>query len=170
MKGYLSVKEVGDGWSLYVLDTEKGTWHRQDNAHALAFAPLGGEMYMLRRNGTLYALNGTAGTPEPDEVTWYAETAEMGYDYSEHQYLSRFLLRMKLDTKAECRFLVQYDSDGIWLERGTLRGNGRTNLLLMPIVPRRCQHMKVRLEGSGGMQLYGMARVLSAGSDGGLKP
>ena len=167
---YLSVEEAGDGWSLYVLDTEKGAWHRQDNAHALAFAPLGGEMYMLCRNGTLYALNGTAGTPEPDEVTWYAETAEMGYDYPEHQYLSRFLLRMKLDTCAECRFLVQYDSDGIWLERGTLRGNGRTNLLLMPIVPRRCQHMKVRLEGSGGMQLYGMARVLSAGSDGGLKP
>ena len=169
-KYYLSAKEASGGWSLYVLDTEKGAWHRQDDAHALAFAPLGGEMYMLCRNGTLYALNGTAGTPEPDEVTWYAETAEMGYDYPEHQYLSRFLLRMKLDTGAECRFLVQYDSDGIWHERGTLRGNGKTNLLLMPIVPRRCQHMKVRLEGSGGMQLYGMARVLSAGSDGGIKP
>ena len=75
---------------------------------------------------------------------------------------------MKLEGDAECRFLVQYDSDGIWLERGTLRGNGRTNLLLMPIVPRRCQHMKVLLEGSGGMQLFGMARVVSEGSDGGI--
>ena len=38
----------------------------------------------------------------------------------------------------------------------------------MPIVPRRCQHMKVRLEGSGGMQLFGMARVLCEGCDGGI--
>ena len=94
----------------------------------------------------------------------------MGYDYPGHQYLSRFLLRMKLDSDAECRFLVQYDSDGVWLERGALRGNGRTNLLQMPIVPRRCQHMKIRLEGSGGMRLYGIARVLSAGGSGGIRP
>ncbi len=167
---YLSAEEAAGTWSLYVLDTGKGVWHRQDDAHALAFAPLNGEMYMLCQNGALYALNGTAGAPEPDEVTWYAETAEMGYDYPGHQYLSRFLLRMRLDSGAECRFLVQYDSDGVWLERGTLRGNGRTNLLLMPIVPRRCQHMKIRLEGSGGMRLYGMARVLSAGGGGGSRP
>lgn len=73
---------------------------------------------------------------------------------------------MKLEGDAECRFLVQYDSDGIWLERGTLSGNGKTGLRLIPIVPRRCQHMKIRLEGSGGMQLFGIARVVSEGSDG----
>ena len=166
---YLSVQEAEDGWSLYVFDTDKGVWHRQDDAHALAFAPLNGDMYMLCQNGTLCALNGTAGTEEQDAVTWYAETAEMGYDYPEHQYLSRFLLRMKLDKNAECRFLVQYDSDGIWLERGALRGTGKTSLCLMPIVPRRCQHMKIRLEGSGGIQLFGMARVLSRGRDGGIR-
>ena len=167
-KYYLSAQEADDGWSLYVLDTDKGVWHRQDDARALAFAPLNGEMYMLCRNGMLYALNGTAGTPEPEAVTWYAETAEMGYDDPGHQYLSRFLLRMKLEGDAECRFLVQYDSDGVWLERGSLSGNGKTGLRLIPIVPRRCQHMKVRLEGSGGMQLFGMARVVSEGSDGGI--
>ena len=164
---YLSVQESSDSWSLYVLDTQKGIWHRQDDTHALAFAALNGEMYMLCQNGTLFALHGTAGTPEPDEVTWYAETAEMGYEYPEHQYLSRFLLRLQLETDAECRFLVQYDSDGIWLERGGLRGNGKANLSLIPIVPRRCQHMKIRLEGKGGLRLYGLARVLFSGGNGG---
>ena len=167
-KYYLSAQEAEGGWSLYVLDTDKGIWHRQDNAHALAFAALNGEMYMLCQNGILYALNGTMGTPEPDAVTWYAETAEMGYDYPEHQYLSRCLLRMKLDKNAECRFLIQYDSDGIWLERGVLRGTEKTSLYLMPIVPKRCQHMKIRLEGSGRMQLFGIARELSEGRDGGI--
>ena len=63
---------------------------------------------------------------------------------------------------------MQYDADGIWLERGTLSGNGKTGLRLIPIVPRRCQHMKIRLEGSGGMQLFGMAREVSEGSGGGI--
>lgn len=165
---YLSVLEASDTWSLYTLDTEKGVWHRQDDAHALAFAGLNGEMYMLCRNGTLYALNGTAGETEAEDVTWYAETAEMGYEYPEHQYMSRFLLRMWLGLNAECHFLVQYDSDGVWHEQGALRGNGTVSLRLMPIVPRRCQHMKIRLEGRGEMQLYGMARVLSGGGNGGI--
>ena len=163
---YLSAQEASGGWSLYVLNTRKGAWHRQDDAHALAFAALNGEMYMLCKNGAVYSLNGTAGTPEPEDVTWYAETAEMGYEYPEHQYMSRFLLRMLLGKEAFCRFLVQYDSDGVWREQGIVQGSGKTNLLLMPIIPRRCQHMKVRLEGQGDMRLYGMARVLFAGGGG----
>jgi hypothetical protein len=163
---YLSAQEAAGGWSLYVLNTRKGAWHRQDDAHALAFAALNGEMYMLCKNGAVYAMNGTAGTPEPEDVTWYAETAEMGYEYPEHQYMSRFLLRMMLGKEAFCRFLVQYDSDGVWREQGIVQGSGKTNLLLMPIIPRRCQHMKVRLEGQGDMRLYGMARVLFAGGGG----
>lgn len=162
-KYYLSCQEETGVWSLYVFDTDRGVWHRQDDARAIAFAALNGEMYMLCQNGTLYALNGTAGAPEPDAVTWYAETAEMGYEYPGHQYMSRFLLRMKLDEKADCHFQVQYDSDGVWLERAFLHGDGKTDIFLLPIVPRRCRHMKVRLYGHGGMRLYGLARVLTAG-------
>ena len=166
-KYYLSAQEETGGWSLYVLDTALGVWYRQDDASALAFAALNGEMYMLCRNGTLYALNGTEGAPEPEDVTWYAETAEMGYEYPAHQYMSRFLMRMKLEQNAVCRVRAQYDSDGIWREQAILRGDGKTDVFIMPIVPRRCQHMKVRLEGSGGMRLYGLARSLSVGGIGG---
>ncbi len=165
---YLSVREAGGGWSLYVLDTQRMLWHRQDDARALAFAALNGEMYMLCQNGMLYALNGEAGEPESGEITWYAETPPMGYAYPEKQYMQRFLFRMKLGRGAVCRALVQYDGDGLWLPRGTLQGTGRTGLYLLPIVPRRCESMRVRLEGEGNMELYGMARVLSAGSDGGI--
>ena len=102
-KYYLSAKDRDGQWDLYVLDTRRGVWHRQDDSHVLSFAELNGEMYALMSNGLLYALNGSAGEKETEEVTWYAETAAMGYEYPDHKYLSRFLLRMKLGVKAECR-------------------------------------------------------------------
>ena len=162
---YLSVKCRDGQWDLYVLDLERGVWHRQDDSHALSFTELNGEMYMLLANGLLYALNGTEGEEEPEDVTWYAETAVMGYEYPDHKYLSRFLLRMRLGVKAECRVYVQYDSDGLWLFKGTIRGEDRVKTYLLPVIPRRCEHLKVRFEGHGFMQLYGMARELAIGRE-----
>ena len=163
---YLSAQEETGTWSLYVMNTERGTWHRQDDARAIAFAELGGEMYMLSANGELYALDGTEGEKEPEDVTWYAESGIMGYDYPDHKYLSRFVLRMQLGETADCQVSIQYDSDGIWQRKGTIQGKGKVKTYLLPIVPRRCEHMQIRLEGHGEMRLYGIAREMALGSDG----
>ena len=164
-KYYLSAKDRDGQWDFYVLDTKRGIWHRQDDSHALSFAELNGEMYALMSNGLLYALNGSTGEKETEEVTWYAETAAMGYEYPDHKYLSRFLLRMKLGIKAECRVYMQYDSDGLWRHKGTIRGTDSVKTYLLPVIPRRCEHLKVRFEGQGDMQLYGMARELAIGRE-----
>ena len=166
---YFSAQETAGGWSLYTLDLERGLWHRQDDSHALAFAALNGEMYMLCQNGMLYALNGKTGQLETEDVTWYCETPPMGYAYPENQYLRRLTLRLLLEEGAECRLYAQYDGDGVWREKGALQGRGRVKMYLVPLTPRRCETLRLRLEGHGKMRLYGLARVLSAGSDGGIK-
>ena len=147
-----------------MLDTERGIWHRQDDSRAMAFAELNGEMYMLLTNGALYALYGSAGEMEKEDVTWYAETAPMGYEYPEQKYLSRFLLRMKLGENADCTVLIQYDGDGVWHHKGTVRGKDKVKSYLIPILPRRCEYMKLRLEGHGEIHLYGIGRELALGS------
>ena len=162
---YLSAKGENGQWDLYVMDTEHGAWHREDDSHALGFAELNGEMYMLHANGFLYALNGSAGEEEEEPVMWYAETATMGYEYADHKYLSRFLLRMNLEKDAACQVYVQYDSDGLWQRKGAIQGADRVKTYLLPIVPRRCEHMKVRIEGRGSVQLWGVARELSMGRE-----
>ncbi|MBR3019572.1 MAG: hypothetical protein IKH57_21250 [Clostridia bacterium] len=164
-KYYLSTQDEGGQWSLYVFDTERLNWHRQDDAHALAFAALNGETYMLLENGLLWALNGMAGTEEAGDLTWYAETAPMGYEHPDHKYISRFLLRMKLGADAECHILIQYDSDGIWNYKGTMHGNGKVDTYLVPIVPRRCGHASIRIQGTGDIQLYGVAREMALGRE-----
>lgn len=159
-KYYLSAEGSDGEWDLYTLDMERGIWHREDDSRALAFAALDGDMYMLLKNGLLWKLGGGAET-----FTWYAETAEMGYEYPEHKYLSRVLVRMKLGEKTDCDISIQYDGDGIWRHKGRIEGTGKVHTYLLPVIPRRCDRLRIRIEGHGEAQIYGIARELAAGSD-----
>lgn len=164
-KYYLSVMEESGAYSLYVLDAARGIWHREDESRALAFARVDDELYMLLEDGRLYALNGSEGTQETD-IAWWAESPVVGYEYPDFKTLSRFNLRMKLGADATFRTLIQYDSSGEWVDKGTVTGGGKVRTYTLPIVPRRCDHLKIRIEGTGDMQLYTFARILRVGADG----
>lgn len=164
-KYYLSVKDDFGDWGLYVMDTERGVWHREDESHAIGFAKRQDEIYMLRADGKVYALQGTAGEPE-GPIDWWAESAAMGYELSNHKYISRFVIRLKLTGNAWCSLKIQYDGDGEWHQKGSMAGQGKTRTYVLPVVPRRCDAMKIRLEGQGDVQIYTISRIIEAGADG----
>lgn len=163
-KYYLSAKDE-TGWNLFVFDTERRIWHRQDGSHVLAFAELSGEMYMLLTNGSLYALNGTAGTKEQEDVVWYAETNMMGYESPDNKYNGRFVIRAMAGETAVCRISCQWDGDGAWEPLGVIQGDGKVRSHTFSFIPHRADSMKLRLEGQGDFALYSIAREVGQGSD-----
>lgn len=163
-KYYLSARDAM-GWSLYVFDTERRTWHRQDSRHAMAFAEISGEMYMLLTNGALYALNGTQGTKEQEDIAWYAETSDMGYDAPDNKYNGRFVIRAYAGEETVCRVYCQYDGEGAWEMLGAIQGSGKVKSHTFSLVPHRADTMKLRLEGQGAFALYSIAREVGQGSD-----
>ena len=163
-KYYLSAKDE-TGWNLFVFDTERRIWHRQDSSHALAFVELSGEMYMLLTNGALYALNGTQGTQEQEDVAWFAETSDMGYDSPDNLYNGRFVVRARAAENTACRLFIQYDGDGAWQPLGVIQGDGKVRSHVLPLIPRRADTMKLRIEGEGDFSLYSIAREIGQGSD-----
>lgn len=162
-KYLISMKDAGGAWHLFVYDTAKGMWLRQDDTQALFFAEKDQELYYVAADKALYALDGTAGERE-GPVEWYAETGVIGFAYPDHKYLSRFNLRMALEPGADMDLYLQYDSDGIWRHMGHMSGLDLRTFTL-PIRPRRCDHLRMRLEGCGGFKLYSLARILDVGSD-----
>lgn len=161
-KYFISMEDAAHSWSLFVYDTRKGLWHREDSTHASEFARVGDELYFLE-NGTLRTVYGTAGTKD-GPVGWMAETGIMTYGLVGKKYVSRINLRMQLPKGSSVDFWVQYDSDGVWRHCGHIEGRGLRTFLL-PVRPARCDHLKFRLTGKGEMKLFSLARVLEAGSD-----
>ena len=106
------------------------------------------------------------GGPEPgeDAVSWMAQTGPLGLTTPEAKYISRLLLRLSLEPEATARVSVRYDSSPAWEHLYTLKGS-RLRSFTIPIRPKRCDHMQLRLEGTGQMQLFSMSRVWEEGSD-----
>ena len=161
---YLSMRGETEGWRLFSYDTRRGLWYREDALHALCFAAARGELYAVdAESGVLLALKGTAGEPEAD-FAWMAETGLQHYETADRKYLSRYNLTLRLSPGAELSIALRYDSAGDWEESGTLRFSG-TGTVTVPIRPRRCDHLQLRLSGRGEGQICALTRVLEVGSD-----
>lgn len=163
-KYYISMKDEHGKWSLLVYDTLKGIWIKEDDAQITAFAEKDNDLYMLTAGGSIFTVKGTAGTPEALSTEWYAESGTIGFEYPDKKYLSRFNFRMSMTKGSKADFYLQYDSSGIWEHMGHIEGSDLRTFTL-PIRPRRCDHLKMRISGSGEFKLYSIARILEVGSD-----
>ena len=163
-KYYVSMADSDEMWHLFVYDRGKGFVHREDRTHALFFARCGGELYYVDGDtNMLMCVGGSDGEME-GTVDWRADTGVMGYTTTEQKYIGRFNLRMKLEEEAHAEVLVEYDSDGVWHSAGRIEGSGLGSFLL-PVRLRRCDHFRIRLQGSGGMHLFSFAKSFEKGSD-----
>ena len=87
-----------------------------------------------------------------------------GYEYPDKKYLSRFDLRVQLKGKLE--LYLKYDSSGDWIRWGAVQWDkGTARTFAIPVTPRRCDHLQMRLKGTGEMKMFSVARILQVGSD-----
>ena len=163
-KYYISMMDASNAWHMFVYDTQRGLWHREDSTRAVAFAAWGDELYYIDWDtNCIMAENGTVGALESD-VEWMAESGLIGYNLIDHEYISRFNFRMRLMPGSEVRLETEYDSDGVWHDQGVIVGSS-TDSFIVPVIPRRCDHFRIRLSGRGDVKIYSLAKIIEQGSD-----
>ena len=159
---YISMKDADGAYHLFVYDIKRGLWLHEDELQVQSFARVGDELYAVA-DGALWAMLGSEGTLEPF-VSWEAETGLMYYQYPDRKYVSRYNLRLYMQEGAEIDVYMMYDSSGEWVRQGRIRMKG-TRTVTLPIRPRRCDHLRMKLVGKGEVRLYSIARILTIGSD-----
>ena len=123
-----------------------------------------GELYFIDEgDNTLRCVMGTDGEKEED-FEWSVESGVIGFEDSEHKYLSHFVFRAALAPGACLHLDILYDEDKAWTKRGTYNNCGLRSFVL-PVMPRRCDHLRFRLRGKGEMKLYSIAKIKEKGSD-----
>ena len=163
-KYYISMKDATDKWHLFVYDMAKGMWHKEDNFHADCFCSCSGELYSIDHDSKKIVTMLGSGTKDTEKVEWMAETGEIGLSSPDMKYISRLTVRVLLDVGTEVKFYAQYDLSNEWEPLFSMRS---TNLrsYAIPMRPRRCDHMKLRIEGEGGAKIYSITKTIEQGSD-----
>lgn len=166
-KYYVSMRDAGGNYQLFVYDTRFGLWHREDSLEVLDFG-WDGELYFLSADGKLW-MNGNARTV-PEEAQSEGEVpsaCEFG-DFVEGQPnekgTAKLQLRLEIDAGGSVDVDMRFDSRGPWRHVYRLRPRKKRSYYL-PIIPRRSDHFRIRLKGTGGWRLYSLVRENYVGSE-----
>lgn len=161
-KYYVSMKDTGGQWCLFVYDIAKGMWHKEDALCVEAFCSCREELYAIT-SGKITTMLGS-GTQDTAPTEWMVQTGELGISSPDMKYVSRITLRLSMEGGAVIRIYAQYDFGDHWEVVCTIKG---TNLrsFSIPIRPKRCDYMKLRIEGTGMAKIYSITKTIEQGSE-----
>ena len=164
-KYYISMYDIAEkDYVLFVYDTEKGLWHKEDNLQVKHFCPIDEEIYYIdTAENTIKTIFGS-GTKDTKPIKWKAETGILGTSSPDKKYVSRLSIRLMMDIGSRVVFSIQYDSSGDWENVCTLVGHNLKTFTL-PIRPKRCDHFRLRIEGEGNVKIFSISKITEQGSD-----
>ena len=163
-KYYVSMRDSKDNWHLFVYDTTRGMWHREDDLRADCFCSCREELYAIDHKTRKIITMLGSGTQDRGKVKWMVQTGVIGTDMPDMKYVSRLLVRLSLEIGARVRLFAQYNSTGGWESLGTFTGTDLRSFSL-PVRPRRCDHLRLRIEGEGDAKIYSITKTIEQGSD-----
>lgn len=178
-KYYISMcSEIDHKWYFFAYDTRTGLWHKEDNTHVVEFCSFQDDALFVESGSKTLELQTLFGTAKVDSeksekvVKWMAESGTITCPYANYgsgmaadkKYISKLSVRMSLDIGTRVVFYAQYDSTGEWEYLGTVTGT-KLQSFTVPIRPKRCDNLRLRIEGIGDAKIYSIARTFERGSD-----
>lgn len=165
-KYYVSMQDSRGVYSLFVYDTQKSMWHKEDEKQVIGFS-WDGEFCFLDADSVVWMGGNIRTIPNGTKEEAVASMVEWG-DFVESdpnkKGVSKLQLRIELDEGASFALYVQYDSSGEW-EQVKMLTAARKRSYYLPVIPRRCDHFRLKAEAVGDWRLYSLVRESYSGSE-----
>lgn len=158
-KYYISVTGTKET-CLFVYDTNRKIWHKEDDTRADAFANLNNELIFIA-NGNIYTT--TTIKPE-DDIEWYAVFGP--YDEFVEQYKTYKKLSLRLDMREGSQLFlsIKNDDEEDWTRVYEVETE-RSKVITIPILPKRQSKFSIKIEGKGRCDIESLSRTYRQGSD-----
>lgn len=166
---YVCMRDEKGVPTLFVYDTEHRLWHKQDHADIDEFARVDDELYFVdKRDNCLYSARGSMSRYADDgaclegDFEWFAQSGDIGLEQPDGKYVSMIQIRIEADANTTVRVSVQFDDQEAWIEQYRLNFTHKRSFVV-PIVPRRCDHMRIRLDGEGACKVWSICKTIEYG-------
>lgn len=163
---YIALRS-GNTDTMYVYDTQRGIWSKEDEVTPIAFASDSSGLYYITQNAlmrTVYTQT-AGGTPEQEDIEWSLTTGIHGFENPDGKRLRQLKLNMLAEEDTACELEVMYDSSGAWLKIADCYGSGLTKCTSVIFIPQLCDHFQLRLSGYGYMHLVSVTKSVLYGGE-----
>jgi hypothetical protein len=163
-KYYISMMDASGKYHLFVYDSARGMWHREDNTQAVAFCNCRGELYYIdKADGKIKTILGSGDAAE-EKIKWRAESGIIGTSSPDKKYISRLDIRLSIEVGTTIDIYIQYDSCGEWEHIHQMLGANLRSFSI-PIRPQRCDHLQLRIDGEGSAKIFSITKSIEQGSE-----
>ena len=163
-KYYISMKDERGVYNLFVYDTKKGMWHREDDTQVTNFCNCRGELYYIDyADKQIKTVRGT-GMVYEDAVKWEAVTGIIGIYTPDKKYVSRIDVRMSLSLGTRATIYAEYDSSGAWEHILAMEG-ASLRTVAVPVRSKRFDHLRLKIVGTGDVKIFSITKTIAQGSD-----
>lgn len=170
-KYHISMMDAAGTYHLFVYDTVRGMWHREDHLHADCICSCKEDLYCIDHDSkeiiTLLGSGVSAGSlasKSEKHIEWSVETGLIGMATPTMQYITEVLLKLSTDDPlCMVSIYIQYDSEAAWnlVTSNTIQTPGSA---LFPIRPHRCDHFRLKIEGNGAAKIFSITKKTKQGS------
>lgn len=169
-KYYVAMSQTGIQHG-FVYDTAKRIWHKWEIPERVTqFVTHEDEVYFSTDTafansfiGTIYG-SGIESDRKEKKVYWSAESGMLGLNTPDKKTLVSLDLRMLVELGSKVKLFIQYDSNGHWHPFSSIVGKG-IQVVNIPIIPRRCDHFRIKIEGEGPATLFSICKTIEEGTE-----
>lgn len=155
----------------FVYDAHSDIWQIAGLEPYAFMCSSAGSLYLSQRAGAVECQKNGIRNEEPvfawseeDDFDWWCEFGAQGYETPDEKYVSRILIRMRLEPGTVVHVKMQYDNETSWDTAAVIEDAG-IRTVVVPVIPRRCDVYRMRIEGHGACRIYGVTKTLEGGSD-----
>lgn len=149
--------------ALFCYDATKGIWTKEDDPGIRSMTYMDGVIYALAGTRILMMDNEGELNGEYGAIESFAEFGDFTDRSPNRKAVSKVQLRMEVGEGAFVLVKIRYNSSGEWMTIKTIEAGNKRSVYI-PVIPHRCDHYRIRIEGTGDWTLYSMARELYIGS------
>ena len=164
---------------LYVYDIKKNLWHIDQDSALVEMFELDNNLYSFITGYNIINLVKLYGnsvekadilTDQSIPVTydnpkWFVESGNFSGDLILNKYITKFMFQLKLEEYSKVSISLMYDDSGEWQKVFKTTDNQVKKLLKVPILVRRCERLKYKIEGIGKATIYSIVITFEGGSE-----
>jgi len=163
---YVSMENSEGENELFVYNTWKKEWYREDDTKVVNFCRSGNELYMLTESEDAKSILSVGGTGDGDmerTVSWSLESPDIDYYIPYRKAVTGLEFKLELAENAYFKAEICYDGDSRWHKIAS--ESGRKRRITVPVRPRRCDTFRIRFSGHGDFKLISVARMFTTNGD-----
>lgn len=170
-KYYISAQNDSGEYELFAFDTETGLWHKEDNTQMLSAVTYNNTMYYIDgKTGYIMCpddshnlISDSSDFEREGEFDWSCETSDLYDSDFDAKFISRISIGVKCEKNTEIKVYAQFEENGGFRELRTIRYD-RKKPQMIPVAVRRSDYLRLRLEGKGQCNIYGISIEYAQGS------